>query len=92
MAAYDRECIMQLQEWLERERLTYPAMPMNGALPNFFTINGKAYPDTDTVELRVGRPHPAPHHQRQRRAGRRRRSHRDHKRVVTAARATAPCR
>lgn len=45
---------IQLQEWLKREWLTYPAMLMEGALPNFFTINGKAYPDTDTIKMRVG--------------------------------------
>ena len=42
------------QEWLEREGLTYPAMLMEGAMPNFFTINGKAYPDTETLHMRVG--------------------------------------
>jgi manganese oxidase len=51
---YDHELVVQLQEWLEREGYTYPAMPMEGALPNFFTINGKAYPATETVRMRVG--------------------------------------
>lgn len=51
---YDLEYTIQLQEWLEREGYTYPAMLMEGALPNFFTINGKAYPDTDTINMRVG--------------------------------------
>jgi FtsP/CotA-like multicopper oxidase with cupredoxin domain len=51
---YDHELVVQLQEWLEREGYTYPAMPMEGALPNYFTINGKAYPATETVRLRVG--------------------------------------
>lgn len=51
---YDQEVIVMLQEWLEREGRTYPAMLMEGALPNFFTINGKAYPDTETVRMRVG--------------------------------------
>ena len=40
----DMEYTIQLQEWLKREWLTYPAMLMEGGLPNFFTINGKAYP------------------------------------------------
>jgi hypothetical protein len=31
-------------------RLTYPAIPMDGAQPNFFTINGRAYPATDTPD------------------------------------------
>jgi FtsP/CotA-like multicopper oxidase with cupredoxin domain len=53
-APYDLEYTVELQEWLEREGLTYPAMPMEGALPNFFTINGKAYPDTDTIEMKTG--------------------------------------
>jgi manganese oxidase len=46
--------VVQLQEWLLRDGYTFPAMPMDGAMPNFFTINGKAYPDTQTVDLRVG--------------------------------------
>jgi manganese oxidase len=52
--AYDLEYTIQLQEWLEREGYTYPAMLMEGTLPNFFTINGKAYPSTDTIQMRVG--------------------------------------
>jgi hypothetical protein len=50
----DHEYVIQLQEWLKREGLTYPAMLMEGALPNFFTINGKAYPETDTIAMKVG--------------------------------------
>ncbi|WP_233208383.1 multicopper oxidase family protein [Pollutimonas subterranea] len=50
----DHEYILQLQEWLKREGLTYPAMLMEGALPNYFTINGKAYPATDMVKMKVG--------------------------------------
>lgn len=50
----DHEYILQLQEWLMREGLTYPAMPMDGAQPNYFTINGRAYPATDTIHMRVG--------------------------------------
>jgi uncharacterized cupredoxin-like copper-binding protein len=45
---------IELQEWLIREGLTYPAMPMDGGMPNFFTINGKAYPATDTIRMKVG--------------------------------------
>jgi manganese oxidase len=52
--AYDLEYTLQLQEWLEREGYTYPAMLMEGGLPNYFTINGKAYPSTDTITMRVG--------------------------------------
>lgn len=48
------EYTLLLQEWLMREGLTYPAMPMDGAQPNYFTINGRAYPATDTISMRVG--------------------------------------
>jgi FtsP/CotA-like multicopper oxidase with cupredoxin domain len=51
-ATYD--ITVQLQEWLKREWRTYPAMIMEGALPNFFTINGKAYPATERIRMRVG--------------------------------------
>jgi manganese oxidase len=50
----DKEYTVQLQEWLKREGLTYPAMLMEGALPNYFTINGKAYPETESIAMRVG--------------------------------------
>ncbi|NKI97166.1 DUF4396 domain-containing protein [Rhizobacter sp. SG703] len=50
----DKEYVIQLQEWLEREGRTFPAMLMEGGLPNYFTINGKAYPETDTVSMKVG--------------------------------------
>jgi FtsP/CotA-like multicopper oxidase with cupredoxin domain len=46
--------VVQLQEWLNRDGLTYPAMIMEGGLPNYFTINGKAFPATDTIHMRVG--------------------------------------
>jgi manganese oxidase len=52
--AHDLEYTIELQEWLEREGYTYPAMLMEGALPNFFTINGKAYPATDEIQMKVG--------------------------------------
>lgn len=50
----DIQYTIQLQEWLKREWLTYPAMQMEGALPNYFTINGKSYPETETVHMKVG--------------------------------------
>jgi FtsP/CotA-like multicopper oxidase with cupredoxin domain len=50
----DIEYVVQLQEWLKREWLTYPAMLMEGGLPNYFTINGKAYPSTDTIKMKMG--------------------------------------
>jgi FtsP/CotA-like multicopper oxidase with cupredoxin domain len=51
---YDHELVVQLQELLERDGYTYPAMPMDGALPNYFTINGKAYPATESLQMKVG--------------------------------------
>lgn len=50
----DHDYVIQLQEWLMREGLTYPAMPMDGGQPNYFTINGRAYPATDTIRMKVG--------------------------------------
>ncbi len=50
----DHEYTLQLQEWLLRGGLTYPAMPMEGGMPNYFTINGRAYPATDTIKMKVG--------------------------------------
>jgi FtsP/CotA-like multicopper oxidase with cupredoxin domain len=52
--AADIDYVVQLQEWLNRDGLTYPAMIMEGALPNYFTINGKSYPATETIHMRVG--------------------------------------
>lgn len=51
---YDHEAVVQLQEWLHRDGFTFPAMLMEGTLPNYFTINGKAYPETETIRMRVG--------------------------------------
>jgi FtsP/CotA-like multicopper oxidase with cupredoxin domain len=50
----DHDYVVELQEWLRRDGLTFPAMPMDGAYPNYFTINGKAYPSTDTIQMKVG--------------------------------------
>ncbi len=50
----DHEYTILLQEWLARDGLTYPAMNMEGGLPNFFTINGKAFPATDRITMRLG--------------------------------------
>lgn len=33
---------------------TYPAMPMAGAEPNYFTINGKSFPDTEKIQVKRG--------------------------------------
>jgi FtsP/CotA-like multicopper oxidase with cupredoxin domain len=51
---YDRDVVVMLQEWLQRDGNTFPAMIADGMLPNFFTINGKAYPDTEKIRMKVG--------------------------------------
>jgi manganese oxidase len=52
--AYEHDRVVQLQEWTFKEGYTFPAMPMEGLHPNFFTINGKSYPATEPVNLRLG--------------------------------------
>lgn len=52
--AYTQDVPIELQEWTVKEGNTFPSMPMEGLLPNFFTINGKAYPATQTVNAKVG--------------------------------------
>ncbi|MDQ2680098.1 MAG: copper oxidase [Candidatus Eremiobacteraeota bacterium] len=51
---YDKEIDVQLGEWLQRNGKTFPSMPMEGSLPNFFTINGKSYPSTPVVHVKLG--------------------------------------
>jgi FtsP/CotA-like multicopper oxidase with cupredoxin domain len=42
-----------LNEWRVIDGVTYPAMPSMGE-PNFFTINGKTYPDIPTINVKKG--------------------------------------
>lgn len=51
---YDQEALIQLGEWKVENGNTFPAMSMTGLEPNYFTINGKAYPATETINLKVG--------------------------------------
>ena len=51
---YDAEYTVLLGEWTINSGKTYPSMDMEGLLPNYFTINGKSYPATDTVNVKVG--------------------------------------
>jgi len=51
---FDKEVDVQIGEWLERNGKTFPAMPMEGTMPNYFTINGKAYPATPVIRLKLG--------------------------------------
>ena len=44
-----------LSEWrISADGETYPAMPMMGMEPNYFTINGKSYPDIPMIEAKLG--------------------------------------
>ncbi len=44
-----------LSEWrVGPDGATYAAMPMAGAEPNYFTINGKSYPNTQAIEVKKG--------------------------------------
>jgi FtsP/CotA-like multicopper oxidase with cupredoxin domain len=46
--------VIQLGEWRVADGQSFPAMDMDGMRPNYFTINGKSYPATETVKARVG--------------------------------------
>lgn len=35
---------------------TRGVMPMEGMFPNFFTINGKSFPDTEQIDISAGKP------------------------------------
>ena len=50
----DIDKVFMLNEWRVIDGQTYAAMPATGMDANFFTINGKAYPDTETVNAKVG--------------------------------------
>lgn len=50
---YDKDFVVMLNEWQVRDGKTYAAMPgMNE--PNYFTVNGKAFPDIPTINVRKG--------------------------------------
>jgi manganese oxidase len=49
----DVDVTMVLNEWRVIDGVTYPAMPGMGE-PNFFTINGKTFPDIPTVNVKKG--------------------------------------
>lgn len=53
---YDVEKTIVIQEWNLNPATgaTRPAMEMEGMLPNFFTLNGKSFPATETVRMKVG--------------------------------------
>jgi FtsP/CotA-like multicopper oxidase with cupredoxin domain len=50
----DIDKVLMLNEWRIIDGKTYAAMPATGMDGNFFTINGKAFPDTESLTVRVG--------------------------------------
>jgi manganese oxidase len=47
--------MLMVSEWtLGEHGETYPTMPMAGLEPNYFTINGKSFPETQSVTVKVG--------------------------------------
>jgi FtsP/CotA-like multicopper oxidase with cupredoxin domain len=54
---YDVEKTIVIQEWNvdPMTGATRPAMEMSGMQPNFFTLNGKSYPATETIAVERGR-------------------------------------
>ena len=46
--------VLMLNEWRVIAGQTYAAMPATGMDGNFFTINGKAFPDTENINVKVG--------------------------------------
>lgn len=52
--APDVDVTLMLSEWRVVDGQTFPAMPMAGAEPNYFTINGRSFPLTEPINVQVG--------------------------------------
>jgi FtsP/CotA-like multicopper oxidase with cupredoxin domain len=50
----DVDRVIMLNEWRVVGDVTVPAMPMTGMDANFFTVNGKFYPDTESIDVKRG--------------------------------------
>lgn len=50
----DVDVTLMLSEWRIVGGQTFAAMPMTGMDPNYFTINGKAFPATETINVQRG--------------------------------------
>ncbi len=46
--------VLILNEWRFDHGKTYASMPMTGMDPNYFTINGKFFPHTEEIRVKVG--------------------------------------
>ncbi|MSO64836.1 MAG: hypothetical protein EXQ85_03370 [Alphaproteobacteria bacterium] len=51
---HEAEYVLALGEWRIVRGDSYPAMPHDGMMPNYFTINGRSYPATETIKARLG--------------------------------------
>lgn len=49
-----QEQIIETGEWSIQNGKTVPAMDDPGMMPNYFTLNGKSYPSTATINAKVG--------------------------------------
>jgi manganese oxidase len=52
--APDVDKTLMISESLLRDGQTFAPMPMTGMEPNFFTINGKSFPDTEEITVQKG--------------------------------------
>jgi FtsP/CotA-like multicopper oxidase with cupredoxin domain len=53
--AFAQEHTLMLGEWrVDDDGTTRPAMDDDGMKPNYFTINGKSFPATETISAKVG--------------------------------------
>lgn len=52
--AWDSEYTLMLGEWTVKDGGNVPSMPMEGMFPNYFTLNGKAWNDTEKLTAKVG--------------------------------------
>jgi len=50
----DVDVMLMLSEWRIVGNQTFAAMPMTGMDANYFTINGKAFPNTETITVKKG--------------------------------------
>lgn len=50
----DLDATLILGEWTVTATGNVPSMPMAGMEPNYFTINGKAWPETEALQVKVG--------------------------------------
>lgn len=46
--------VLMISEWRMTDGQTFAAMPMGGMEPNYFTINGKSFPATETITVKKG--------------------------------------